>query len=153
MKAHHFSHPHMELLMIRHLILPAALLLLYGTPARAQDVNVTMSAPAKHQAPKRTYVPVCAAGVTTYDAIKDVPKPYDSLDVPPPDGPIMVTNESEAEAAALAMRGRAGGVGATGVVVTDQTEDNGSGMVRMRRSIQGVYVPADSARAQKACGK
>ena len=139
--------------MILRLLLPVALLVYHAAPVRAQDVDVRMSAPTKPQVLKRSYVPVCAAGVKIYDDIKEVPKPYDSLSVPPADGPVMVTNEAEAEAAQMAMRGRAGSVGATGVVVTDLTEDNGSGMVRMRRSVQGVYAASDSSRAQKACGK
>ena len=129
--------------MIRKIFIPIALTLLLAAKAEAQTAT----------SPKKAHVPVCAQGVKTYDDIKEVPKPYDSLTVPPSAQPVMVTNEAEAEAASLAMRGRAGSVGATGVVVTDETTDNGSGMVTMRRSVQGVYVVADSARAQKACGK
>jgi hypothetical protein len=130
--------------MIRKILFPIALTLLLSVRAEAQSAT---------SAPKKTHAPVCAQGVKTYDDIKEVPRPYDSLAVPPSAQPVMVTSEAEADAASLAMRGRAGSVGATGVVVTDETTDNGSGMVTMRRSVQGVYVAADSARAQKACGK
>jgi hypothetical protein len=112
---------------------------------------VSASAAAQGSPPKR--VPVCAKGVQIYTDIRDVPKPYDSVTVPPPDQPVRVTNEDEMAAAELAMRGRAGTVGATGVVITDETTDDGSGRVQLRRSLQGVYVATDSARAQKACAK
>lgn len=142
-------------LLARYAFIPTALtiVLVARADAQTQDVRVQTQPPAQTQPPKRAYLPVCAEGVKVYDDIKEVPKPYDSLTVPRSAQPVMVTNEAEAEAAQLAMRGRAGSVGATGVVVTDETTDNGSGMVQMRRSIQGVYVAADSARAQKACGK
>ena len=77
--------------------------------------------------------------------------PFDTLDIPAPDGPVRVTNEQEAEAAELAMRGRAGSVGATGVLVTDEVQDDNDGNRRMRRSVKGLFVPADSARARQAC--
>jgi hypothetical protein len=70
--------------------------------------------------------------------------------MPPADGPVRVTSPEEAEAAELAMRGRAGSVGATGVLVTDEVSDEG-GQQRIRRSVTALYVPADSARAQAAC--
>ena len=124
--------------MRRTLILSIALALI-GSAAQAQA--------------KRSYVPVCAKGVLVYTDIKDVPKPYDSLTIPAPAAPVMVTNEDELAAAELAMRDRAGSVGSTGVVITDETNDDGNGRVQLRRTTQGVFVRSDSARAQKACGK
>jgi hypothetical protein len=95
------------------------------------------------------HAPICAAGVHTYTAMRDVPTPYDTLTMPP--GPaVRVTNEDEAAAADLAMRGRAGSVGATGVLVTDTTENIDGGMA-MHRHVRAVFVPNDSARAHAAC--
>ncbi len=128
--------------MIRPLLTLAGLIAIAST-AHAQG------AAAK---PNRSYAPVCAKGVQTFDDIKQVPTPYDSLTIPPGE-PIRVNSEAEAEAAEMEMRGRAGKIGATGVVVTTQQTDDGNGQVRMSRKIQAVYVAADSARAQKACGK
>jgi hypothetical protein len=102
------------------------------------------------QAPRHPRV--CAGGVRTYPSVTQVPTPFDSLAMPPAPGPVRVTNPAEAEAADRAVRERAGSVGATGVVVSDVTEDTGGGM-RIRRSVLPVFVPSDSARAQQACRK
>lgn len=94
---------------------------------------------------------VCARGVAVYHDIKEVPTPFDSVVVPPAAAPVRVSNEAEAEAAELDLKRRAGSVGATSFVVTEEREDDGSGMVRLRRAVQGLFVRADSARAQQAC--
>jgi len=101
------------------------------------------SANAKH-------APICAKGVKVYTDRSQVPVPFDTLEVPRPDAPVRVTNEQEAEAAELAMRGRAGSVGATGILVTDEVQEDG-GNRQVRRSVKGLFVPADSARAHQAC--
>jgi hypothetical protein len=120
----------------------AAALALSAAAAHAQAA----SNPAAHPA-------VCAEGVRTYESIKDVPVPHDSVVVPPASAPVVVTNPDEAEAARMAMMGRAGSAGATGVVVTIVDKDDGNGRVMSRRTIQGFFVPSDSARAQAACRK
>lgn len=102
------------------------------------------------QAPRHPRV--CTGGVRTYPSITQVPTPFDSLTMPPAPGPVRVTNPAEAEAADRAMRERAGSIGATGIVVSDVTDDTGGGM-RIRRSVLPVFVPSDSARAQQACRK
>jgi hypothetical protein len=106
---------------------------------------------AQSSTPAAKRTPICAKGVKVYTERSQVPVPFDTLEVPRPDAPIRVTNEQEAEAAELAMRARAGSVGATGVLVTDEIQDSGDGERRMRRNVLGVFVPADSARAQQAC--
>ena len=121
------------------LILAAAALVFCASTARSQAAA----------APKRA--PTCARAVKIYDDIKQVPAPHDTVEVPAPDGPVRVTNEAEMEAAELALKTRAASVGATGVLIATIEEDNGSGMVTMRRSVTGIFVRADSAAAQKAC--
>ena len=121
---------------------------------RAGAAIVLASAAAAAQAaaprPAAGRAPVCAKGVRVFTEKAQVPVPFDTLRVPPSDGPVRVTSPEEAEAAELALRARAGSVGATGVLLTDEvTESNGE--QRMRRSVMGVYVRADSARAQQAC--
>jgi len=96
---------------------------------------------------------VCAKGVRMYDSLNDVPFPRDSIVVPPAAAPVVVTNPDEAEAARMAMLGRAGSAGATGVVVTIVDSDDGNGRVVSRRTVKGFFVPSDSARAQGACQK
>lgn len=123
------------------LILATAALVLCAASARAQA-----QAPA---APKR--VPTCARVIKTYDDIKQVPAPHDTVQVPAPDGPVRVTNEAEMEAAELALKTRAASVGATGVLIANAEEDNGSGQVTLRRTVTGIFVHADSAAAQKVC--
>ncbi len=103
---------------------------------------------AKPPAPK--HPTVCAKGVRLFTAKSQIPVPYDTLALPPADGPIRVTSPEEAEAAELALRGRAGSVGATGLLVTDEVTDDG-GTQRISRQASAVYVPSDSARAQQAC--
>lgn len=120
----------------------------------AAVATVALSSPAGAQAPQgRRATPlhpkVCAAGVRIYNGVSEVPKPYDSLTMPP--GPrIQVTNPAEAEAAERAVRERAGSVGATGIVFIDETENGPEGMT-MRRAMFPVFVASDSARAQRAC--
>jgi len=92
---------------------------------------------------------VCAKGVRIYTELSQVPVPHDTLTMPPSE-PIRVTSPEEAEAAELAMRGRAGSVGATGVIVTEQAEES-DGNRRVRRTTTAVYVPSEAARAQQAC--
>ena len=103
---------------------------------------------AKPSAPKHPIV--CAKGVRLFTDKAQIPVPYDTLALPPADGPIRVTSPEEAEAAELALRGRAGSVGATGLLVTDEVTDDG-GTQRISRQATAVYVPSDSARAQQAC--
>lgn len=105
---------------------------------------------AQSAKPAPKHAPVCAKGVKVYTERGQIAVPFDTLEVPRPDAPVRVTNEQEAEAAELAMRGRAGSVGATGVLVTDEVEETGDER-RVRRNLLGVFVPADSARAQQAC--
>jgi hypothetical protein len=93
---------------------------------------------------------VCAAGVRTYSSLAEVPTPYDSLRLPP-GPPIRVTSPAEAEAAEQAVRAQAGAVGATGLVVTEETESDPMGAMRVRRRVLPVFVASDSARAQQAC--
>jgi hypothetical protein len=125
------------------LVLSLALLTVGASLAGAQAA----ATPATRRAP------VCAQGVKFYDDIKQIPVPHDTVQIPAPDGPIRVTNEAEMEAAELALKQRAGSVGATGVLVFNEETDDGQGRVTLRRRTTGIYVRADSAAAQKACGK
>ena len=122
-------------------LLPALLVALAASRAGAQ------AAPA----PAKKHPAVCALGVAVHHDAKEIRTPYDSVEIPAPAAPVRVTSEAEAEAAELDLRARAGSVGATGVIVTTVTDDDGSGEIRMRRSVQGIFVPADSARAQQVC--
>jgi hypothetical protein len=124
----------------------AAVLSLAGAGAAAAQSSAAGAQPGRHTA-------VCAAGVRVYTDIKDVPVPHDTLKMPPMDGQIRVTNAQEAEAAELAMRGRAGSVGATGVLVLDDVQNDGGNMIVRRRGLVPVFVPADSARALQVCRK
>lgn len=101
-------------------------------------------------AQKPRHPSVCAAGVRTYSSVAEVPAPFDSLTLPP-GPPIRVTSPEEAEAAEQAIRAQAGSVGATGLVVTQESESDPSGAMRVRRRVLPVFVPSDSARAQQAC--
>ncbi len=94
---------------------------------------------------------VCGKGVRVYTEKSQVPVPYDTVSVPRPSAPVRVSSPEEAAAAELAMRERAGSVGATGILMTDEVSDDGSGGQRMRRSVTGLFVRADSAKAQMAC--
>lgn len=135
--------------------MPATLLSLPRLALGALTCSLALSVTAGAQdkpAPKPAHPVVCAAGVRIYTDKAQVPAPYDTLTIPAPDGPVRVTSEEEAEAAELAMRGRAGSVGATAVLVTDERTEDADG-VRLHRSVLGLYIPADSARAQRACAK
>ena len=127
---------------IRALTIAAVVSIISARSGRAQ-------AAAEHPAKMRQPA-VCARGVRMYTDKSQVPAPHDTLTLPPADGPIRVTSPEEAEAAELALRGRAGSVGATGVLVTDEISGDGDNQ-RMRRTAVAVYVRADSARAQAAC--
>src|SRR5512133_1788221 len=100
---------------IRPFALSAGLSLVTAAVGHAQA-----AAPAKTRQPA-----VCAKGVRIYTDKSQVPVPHDTLTMPPADGPVRVTSPEEAEAAELAMRGRAGSVGANGVIVTDEVSDDG----------------------------
>ena len=101
--------------------------------------------------PKRAQT--CARAIKMYEDIKQVPVPHDTVQIPAPDGPVRVTNEAEMEVAQQALKARAATVGATGVLVSAQEVDDGSGMVRVSRRLTGIYVRADSAAAQKTCNE
>lgn len=92
---------------------------------------------------------ICSAGVRTYTSVGEVPAPYDTLTLPP-SSPVRVASDEEAAAADLAMRGRAGSIGATGLIVSEVTE-NGDGGLIVHRKVVAVFVPGDSARAHQAC--
>jgi hypothetical protein len=113
-----------------------------------------MAAVAGAQATEKPQHPkVCAQGVRVYNDRATLPAQRDSIGIPPnPDGPIRVTSPEEAEAAELALRGRAGSVGITSLLILTETEDDG-GSVRMRRSVSGFFNAADSARAVGICKK
>jgi hypothetical protein len=127
---------------IRVCSVACALTILAAHGARAQ------ATPASAAKPKHPVV--CAKGVRVYNDRSQVPTPHDTVSIPPADGPIRVTSPDEAEAAELALRGRAGSVGANAVLVVDVVSDDG-GALRVRRSATGLFVPADSARALQMC--
>lgn len=108
-------------------------------------------ASAQSTKPAVKHTPVCAKGVKVYTDRSQIPVPFDTLDVPPSDTPVRVTNEQEAEAAELALRGRAGSIGANAVLITDEVEESGDGNRRVRRNVTGIFVPSDSSRALQAC--
>ncbi|MEP6491401.1 MAG: hypothetical protein ABJF01_01900 [bacterium] len=128
-------------LLIRSLLAGVALTLVAGRAAHAQ------AAPSKPAHPA-----VCAQGVRVFTEKREIPVPYDTLTMPPADGPVRISSPEEAEAAELAVRGRAGSVGATAILISDETSDEGGG-TRVRRTVTALYVPADAARAQQACKK
>ena len=105
---------------------------------------------ATNNAAKAKHPAICAKGVRVYTDRSQLPTPHDTLSIPPADGPIRVSSPEEAEAAELALRARAGSVGATGVLVVDEVSGDGDSQ-RVRRTATGVFVPADSARALQAC--
>jgi hypothetical protein len=127
-------------------------LLVSSALAAVLSAGAARAVRAQSTPPAKTRPAVCAQGVRVYTDKSQVPTPHDTLTMPPADGPVRVTSPEEAEAAELAMRGRAGSVGATGVLVTDITSEE-SGGTRIQRSVTAVYVPADAARAQQACKK
>jgi hypothetical protein len=130
---------------LRRLVLPTiAAIAAHAGAASAGAQQVTKDAP-------RPRTPTCAAGVRTYEGWAEVRAPFDSLRLPPGE-PIRVTSPEEAQAAQQKIRERAATVGATGLVLVDVTSESG-GEVQTRRSVVPVFVPADSARAHKACGR
>ena len=93
---------------------------------------------------------VCADGVRRYGAMAEVPAPFDSLAMPRDLPPIRVSNPDEEAAAEREVNRRAGSIGATGLVVTQEASPD-YGIRTVRRRAVPVFVPADSARAQAAC--
>jgi hypothetical protein len=118
--------------------------LLLGTSAAAQGNDTASRARAA------AHRPVCTEGVRGYTSMSLVPKPFDSLAMPPHALPVRITSPEEEMAAEREMRRRAGSVGATGLVVLDEVIDEG-GMPKVRRHVVPVFVAADSARAQAVC--
>ena len=127
---------------LRALVLTGTLTILTTRAGHAQE--------AANQPAKPRHPMICAKGVRVYTERTQVPVPHDTLRLPPADGPIRVTSPEEAAAAELTLRGRAGSVGATGLLVVDQVSDDG-GARRIGRSATAVFVPSDSARALQAC--
>lgn len=114
--------------------------------------GVAMSAAAQAPATKR-HPAVCAEGVRVYTERASLPAQRDSVPIPPPPGGgVRVTNQEEADAAELAMRGRAGSAGATSVLVLTEMEDGPNGH-QMRRTVSGFFIVADSVRAAGICKK
>ena len=111
----------------------------------ASSASAQAVAPAK---PARA--PFCARGVRIYTEPSQVPTPVDTLRIPPADAPVRVTSPEEAEAAELALRGRAASVGANALLITDVVTEDAGGQ-RIRRSVVGLFVRADSARSVAAC--
>jgi hypothetical protein len=105
-------------------------------------LSLGVQGPAKHPV-------VCAKGVRTYNDLMEVPAPFDSLHLPS-HAPIQVHSPEEAEAAEAQMLADAGKVGATGLVVMEVVDDDGSSRTVHRRVIP-VFVAADTARAYGAC--
>jgi hypothetical protein len=110
----------------------------------AQDSATVASKPAPR------HPPVCADGVRRYPSLADVPVPFDSLAMPRGE-PVRIHGPADVSAAERLMAERAGGVGATGIVVADQSEADDGGIRRVTRRVIPVFVPADSARAHAAC--
>lgn len=124
----------------RHIALLVGLAVVGASRVSAQNADTAKPARA----------PFCARGVRIYTDKSQVPVPNDTLRLPPADGPVRVTSPEEAEAAELALRGRAASVGANALLITDvMSESNGE--QRMRRSVVGLFVRADSARSALAC--
>ncbi len=116
-----------------------ALMLCAGAPLHAQAAAAT--------APR--HPTVCAAAVHIYGTRSELPTPFDSLAMLP-GPPIRISSREEAAAAEMQRRERAGKAGATGVLVADETTNNG-GLVRVRRRVLPLFAASDSARAQQAC--
>ena len=110
----------------------------------------TRAAHAQAAAAKAKHPVVCAKGVRVYTDKAQVPVPHDTVTIPPADGPIRITSPDEAEAAELALRGRAGSAGANAVLVIDEVSGDADAQ-RVRRTATGLFVPADSVRALQAC--
>jgi len=96
-----------------------------------------------------THPVVCAKGVRTYDSLKEVSAPFDTLKLLP-HAPVRVTSQEEADAAEAQMMTDAGKVGATGLVITEVVEENGNSR-SVHRQVIPVFVPSDTARAYGAC--
>lgn len=112
-------------------------------------VTAGAQAPATQRHPA-----VCAEGVRIYNDRAQLPAVRDSIVIPPPPGgQIRVSSPEEAEAAEMALRARAGSVGATSLLIITETENDGPDMQRMRRSVAGFFIAADSARAVGICKK
>jgi hypothetical protein len=118
---------------------------LFATASAAQtaDTTATRTDPPRHP-------PVCGDGVRRYQAMSQVPAPFDSLAMPRNLPPIRISSPDEEAAAEREVNRRAGSVGATGLVVVDEAGDDAGGRHVRRRAIP-VFVAADSARAQAAC--
>jgi hypothetical protein len=127
-----------------HAAIIAALLSAPAVSVRAQQAGAA-AAPAH---PK-----VCADGVREFYSRAELTMTYDTLTMPPMDGPMRVTSPEEAEAAQRMMREQAGSVGATGLLVFEETHDDGNGRVQLSRSVTPIYAPSDTARAYAACRK
>lgn len=95
---------------------------------------------------------VCAEGVREFYGRGELTMPFDTLTMPPGE-PVRVTSPEEAEAAQRMMRERAGSVGATGLLILEETTDDGSGRIQMHRRVTPVFVVSDTARAYAACRK
>jgi len=107
-------------------------------------LGLTLQGPTKHPV-------VCGKGVRTYNSLKEVPAPFDTLQMPP-HAPVQVHSPEEADAAQAQMMTDAGKVGATGLVVEEVSESDGAGMT-VHRQVRAVFVPSDTARAYAACRK
>jgi hypothetical protein len=117
---------------------------LFATASAAQTADTAAaSSPPAHPV-------VCPEGVRRYGAMSEVPAPFDSLAMPKGLPPIRVSSPDEEAAAEREVNRRAGSVGATGLVVT-QEAGPGLNLRTVRRHAVAVFVPADSARAQAAC--
>jgi hypothetical protein len=118
----------------------------------ALSLTAPMALSAQGSAPKPRHPVVCANGVRIYNDRAQLPAKRDSLTLPPSQ-PVRVNSPEEAEAAEMALRGRAGAIGATSLLISDETTDDGTGGQQVARRVAAFFVPADSAAAQKACGK
>jgi hypothetical protein len=118
---------------------------LFATALAAQTAD---EAPARSDPPRHPVV--CAEGVRRYGAMSEVPAPFDSLAMPRGLPPIRVTSPDEEQAAEREVNSRAGSIGATGLVVTQEASPD-YGIRTVRRRAVPVFVAADSARAQAAC--
>ena len=108
----------------------------------AAHAQATAAAKSKHPV-------VCAKGVRVYTDRSQIPTPHDTVAIPPA-APIRITSPDEAEAAEMALRERAGSVGANSVLLIDEVSGDADAQ-RVRRTATGLFVPADSARALQAC--
>lgn len=102
------------------------------------------------QTAKPRHAAVCAQGVRIYEDRAKLPAQRDSIVIPPPPGggQIRVSSPEEAEAAEMALRERAGSVGATSLLILTETDND-----TVRRSVTGFFIAADSVRAAGICKK